>query len=371
MTGQGPTLLIFLGGMGGTGVEDRVASARRAATLDTIGIAAAGGISRAIVVTDHPNLKADLAGVEVVADEGTHHFGSKLVEVIRDRGLGPVVYLGGGSVPLLRSEDFAMISETIESGKAVTNNRFSSDLVAWRVEDRSLDVLTGLDRDNPLARALQDSGVEVTEMPRTAETVFDIDTPSDLAILAVTGLGGDRLKVALQGLEIDLEPYQRLLPLFVDSAAELVVSGRVGTHSWQYLERETACRVRMFAEERGMGADGRKESGQVRSMVGYMLDAVGVERFFDILAELGDAAVIDTRVILAHRGVSVSRADRFLSDAGRWNEIEEPFLREFTKMARECSIPVLLGGHSLVSGGLMALNEFAWQQNEAGLLSRG
>jgi len=32
------------------------------------------------------------------------------------------------------------------------------------------------------------------------------------------------------------------------------------------------------------------------------------------------------------------------------------------------SIPVLLGGHSLMSGGLMLLNEFAWQESEAGEL---
>ena len=43
-----------------------------------------------------------------------------------------------------------------------------------------------------------------------------------------------------------------------------------------------------------------------------------------------------------------------------------PFLRDFTRAAVEAPIPVLLGGHSLMSGGLMALNEFAWAERDAG-----
>jgi hypothetical protein len=151
-----------------------------------------------------------------------------------------------------------------------------------------------------------------------------------------------------------------VLPLFVDQTKQLLVAGRVGTHAWLYLERETACRVRLFAEERGMEADGRASDGSARSLLGYHMEAVGLERFFETLAELGDAAFIDTRVLLAHKRVEATREDRFLSDLGRWQEISDPFLRDFTRAALEAPIPVLLGGHSLMSGGLMALNENAW-----------
>jgi hypothetical protein len=126
----------------------------------------------------------------------------------------------------------------------------------------------------------------------------------------------------------------------------------------------------MFAEERGMEANGRVAKGEARSLVGYFLEEAGYGRFFEALSDLGDAAFIDSRVLLAHRRIDATRADRFLSDAGRWREIGDEFLRDFTMAANEASIPVLLGGHSLVSGGLMALNEFAWQQSEAGLLSK-
>lgn len=118
-----------------------------------------------------------------------------------------------------------------------------------------------------------------------------------------------------------------------------------------------------------MEADGRAESGGVRSLLGFYIEEGGCERFFGLLAELGDAAIIDTRVLLAHKRIAASRTDRFLSDARQPDGIGDPFLREFTRAATEARIPVLLGGHALVSGGLMALSEFAWEQSEAGLLA--
>ena len=104
--------------------------------------------------------------------------------------------------------------------------------------------------------------------------------------------------------------------------------------------------------------------GSSRSLLGYHLQAVGLARFFDELPTLGDAAFIDTRVLLAHLGLRPSRADRFLSDLGRPDEIEDRFLRELTEAAATAAIPVLLGGHSLVSGGLMALIEVAWREHD-------
>ena len=62
--------------------------------------------------------------------------------------------------------------------------------------------------------------------------------------------------------------------------------------------------------------------------------------------------------------MAASREDRFLSDLGEADAISEPFLRDFTRSALSATIPVLLGGHSLMSGGLMALNEHAWALGE-------
>jgi len=367
-----PTLVVFLGGLGGSAVEDTMAAACRAAALDTIAAAqASASFRQAIVVTDEPSAFAGLpAGVLVDADDGPpgragFHFGRRLVGVIDRYDLEAVVYLGGGSLPLLTADDLAGIARACErDGVLVTNNFFSSDLVAFRPAS-ALCRIEPPESDNALARALAEgAGLSVQALPRTVATQLDIDGPTDLAVLTLTGGGGTRLRAVLDGLALDLSRYRRALSLFTDRSAEVIVAGRVGSHAWPYLERETACRVRLFAEERGMQADGRAREGSARSLLGLYLDEVGPERFFEGVAQLGDAAFIDTRVLLAHRGVEAARADRFLSDLGEWREIAEPFLREFTRAAVNAAIPVLLGGHSLVSGGLMALNEFAWQEWE-------
>jgi len=362
----GPALIVFLGGLGDSPVEEMVAGARVAASLDSIEAALqSGGYRGAVLVTDGRfPLPALPEGVLLDADGGPFHFGRRLTEVVHRHGLQRLVYLGGGSLPLLGAPELAAVAEGLaEDGVLVTNNHYSSDMVGFAGE--ALERIEPPESDNRLARALsEEAGLSVRALERTVASQLDIDAPTDLAVLALTGEGGPRLRDYLQTLDLDTERYRRVLPLFSDRNAEITVAGRVGSHAWQYLERETACRVRLFAEERGMEADGRAAAGEARSLVAFFLEAAGPLRFFQALAELGDAAFIDTRVLLAHFRIEAARADRFLSDLGRWREISEPFLRDFTQAAGEASIPVLLGGHSLVSGGLMALNEFAWRERE-------
>jgi len=359
-------LVVFLGGLGDSPVEEMVAGARVAASLDTIEAALqSGSYAGAVLVTDGRfRLPALPEGVTVDADGGHFHFGRRLAEVVRRHGLERVVYLGGGSLPLLGARELAAVAAALaEEGALVTNNHYSSDMVGFATE--ALERIEPPDSDNRLARALsEEAGLSVRPLERTVATQLDIDGPTDLAVLALTGEGGPRLRDYLQALDLERERYRRVLPLFSDRKAEIIVAGRVGSHAWQYLEREIACRVRLFAEERGMEADGRAAAGEARSLVAFFLEAAGPQRFFQALAELGDAAFIDTRVLLAHFRIEAGRPDRFLSDLGRWREISEPFLRDFTQAAAEAAIPVLLGGHSLVSGGLMALNEFAWRERE-------
>ena len=66
---------------------------------------------------------------------------------------------------------------------------------------------------------------------------------------------------------------------------------------------------------------------------------------------------MDNRVILAARGLWPATEDRFNSDLLRWERVSEPFLRRFTRAAASARVPVVMGGHSVVAGGLMALVE--------------
>src|SRR3990170_2802369 len=80
----------------------------------------------------------------------------------------------------------------------------------------------------------------------------------------------------------------------------------------------------------------------------------------DVVAELADGAVLDSRVLLADRlGADEHRwpaaEDRFASDLLRADGVADPWLRELTASAAAAAVPVLLGGHSLVGPGLPLL----------------
>jgi hypothetical protein len=374
--------------MGGSPVEEMLAEALRAAALDSLEEAlGTGAFAGALLATDTPERPGPLPpGVTVDPDRGPFHFGQRLAGLIEQHHIESAVYFGAGSVPLLRGSDFAAIASGLGAASRVviSNNFYSGDLIAFRPASALLGVEPPA-ADNALPRLLRDqAGLESLPLPRSTATQFNIDSPADLAALALHGGasaeggqtaarlggsapgGGPRLSCLLSSLDLDVTLYQRCLPLLTDPSAEVLVAGRVGSQVWQFLERETACRIRVFSEERGMvaaqrvSADGGR--GSARSLLAYHLQAVGLARFFEELATLGDAAFIDTRVLLAHLGLHPSRADRFLSDLGRASEIEDPFLREFTEGAARAAIPVVLGGHSLVSGSLMALIEVAWRE---------
>jgi hypothetical protein len=83
-------------------------------------------------------------------------------------------------------------------------------------------------------------------------------------------------------------------------------------------------------------------------------------RFFETLATMGQAVFLDNRVILAHRRLWPSAADRFHSDLRQSDQVTDPFLRALTEEAMAAPVPVIMGGHSLVAGGMYALIEAAW-----------
>ena len=346
-----PVLVAFLGGVGGSPVEEMLAEALRAAALDSLEEAlGTGAFAGAFLAADAPDRLGRLpAGVTVDPDHGSFHFGRRLAGLIERHHIESVVYFGAGSVPLLRGSDFAAIASGLGAALRVviSNNFFSGDLIAFRPASALLGVEPPA-ADNALPRLLRDqAGLESLPLPRSAATQFNIDSPADLAALALHSGAGPRLSCFLSSLDLDMAPYQRCLALLTDPLAEVLVAGRVGGQVWQYLERETACRVRVFSEERGMVAAQRVSAGGGRggaqSLLAYHLQAVGVARFLEELATLGDAAFIDTRVLLAHLGLHPSRADRFLSDLGRASGDRRPLLARVHGSGRH-------GGHPRPAG---------------------
>ncbi len=354
--------------MHGEPIEDELGRSLAESALDLLEEAlATDAFAGALLVADNDSLASRLPnGVTLDLDKGPFHFGKRLAQVIRKRHIARPFYAGAGGVPLLRGSDLAAIAKRLNDsdGVIISNNYFSADLVAF-APGNAIKRIALPASDNFLPRLLHDQAGLVSEpLPRSSATQFNIDSPADLAILKLCGGAGPRLTKYLASFEARTEPYERLMTHLIDPQAEVLVAGRVGSAAWSYLERETACRVRLFSEERGMQAAGRAGPGEARSMLAFHLRGVGQTKFFQHLAELGDVACIDTRPLLSHLGIDASRADRFNSDLGCPEQIENGYLREFTQAAIDAPLPVILGGHSLVSGGLMLLTEAAWRAED-------
>ncbi|MEX2546223.1 MAG: hypothetical protein WD830_00370, partial [Chloroflexota bacterium] len=162
-----------------------------------------------------------------------------------------------------------------------------------------------------------------------------------------------------------LDRMQAAAREFLDRTSEVLVAGRVSSRTWQYLETETACRIRVLSEERGMHAAGTDEAGTARSILGQWIAIAGPERAFgELLPEVSRAAFIDLRPALVQLGIRPSRADRFAADLGLVDQIEDVRLREIVAAACASPVPVILGGHTLVGGCLELLNQWAWDERD-------
>jgi hypothetical protein len=104
-----------------------------------------------------------------------------------------------------------------------------------------------------------------------------------------------------------------------------------------------------------------------RSLLAAFLGRASPAELIGELTRLGDAVVLDTRVLMAALSGSADAAhwpseeDRFASDFGDAGRVGTPWLRELTAAAAASPVPVLCGGHGLVSDGLRLIVAAAWQ----------
>jgi hypothetical protein len=300
-------------------------------------------------------------------------FGARLIAALRDVPAGGLIVLGSGAIPLASLADRrSFVTCAGGSGPlAITNNRFSSDILA--VADVAL--LNGLPAsfaaDNALPRWLAEhAGVPVADLRGRHRLGVDLDSPLDLILLGAHGAAID------PGPHPEDRPVAQRLEgirqVLADPAAELVVAGRTSAAALAWLEGFARCRVRALVEERGLRASSlppreRPQDRPIarpqrppRSLLGSILDRDGPGALGARLAELGDAALVDSRVLLAHRlgadeaGWPVAE-DRFESDLLSPASISDPWLAALTTSAASAPIPVLLGGHSLVGPGIRLL----------------
>jgi hypothetical protein len=358
-------LILMAGAVEAPGPAVRlVQEARQAAALDTLAAAESTGLlDLLIVATNDRALAAELpAQVRVDLDpaEGEFRFGHRLAELVDRYQLTHAFYMGAGAAPLIGAPELERIGRSLLGGEGlvVTNNLHSSDWAAFTPAAAIKGYEDRIMRDNSLAWVLhREAGLAADSWPASAVSRLDIDTPTDVLVLALHPGCGARLAQLLSQQELETGKLERARRVLAAEGSHVMVCGRVGSTTWRALEERTLCWVRLIAEERGMVASGRQARGEVRSLLGAYLDAVGLDRFFQSLESWADAVFMDNRVILAHEGLWPSAEDRFASDLGWVDEVEDPFLANLTRHAWGASTPIVLGGHSLVAGGLLALVE--------------
>jgi hypothetical protein len=365
----------------------------------------AGPLTRALAETRHELAErqgkaflaagADSVGIVEGPPDG-RSFGERLAAELRGRRRrfghgghpGGVVVLGSGSIPLARPTDLRFFVDVAAGspGRAVANNRFSADIVAIS-RPADLAQLPPLPADNALPRWLEEkAGVAVSDVRARWRLGIDIDSPLDALLLdgasaaddtedAATPAASLRTKMARVGdvkaplLGARLAQLSEVMP---NKRAELLVAGRVSASTLRWLENGVACRVRALVEERGLrAASCLAQSGVTtgdrppHSILGELLDRDGPESLGRIVERLADAAVIDTRVLLAHRLGADEAAwpdpeERFASDLLLPPMISDPWLCTLTVAAStRRSVPIILGGHTLVNGGLRLLAQRA------------
>ncbi len=369
-------VVIFEGGRARTEVERRLLSVRKGVALDNAQKAlSADGIDEVILATNYSDLveRADRLGVSTneTADTGKFHFGEHLQHVVELYELDSVIYLGGATLPLIRVDDFTSIADKLRTYKnvVVVNNVQSADLTAF-TPGSILQHIDPPDNDNFLGYLLREAGLRRVLIENSARINFDIDAPMDVLILQQCKNVGPGTRAALNDLDMPNGHLIRALKVIERSGSgdypELALIGRVSPVIMAVINANLKLRLRAYSEERGMKALGREDRGEVVSLVGHFLEAVGPEAFFSYLASVTDVALIDTRVLMSHLGLRLPAGDRFNSDLGLADRIENDWLREFTRAAYNAPIPVVLGGHSLIYGGLWAVLD-EWGLLESGL----
>jgi CTP:molybdopterin cytidylyltransferase MocA len=292
-------------------------------------------------------------------------FGARLRRLVRDLRPGGLVVLGAASLPLATPADRRAFVEAAaaETPGALANLRHSADAIAIAGAGDVLRDLPDLASDNALPRWLAEvAGIPVRDLRARRRLAMDVDSPLDLLLLAATPAGRGLPMPGPADADAVRTRLAALRGVAADPSAELLVAGRTAAADLRWLERSTRSRTRALVEERGLRTAasgallGRPNRRPPRSVLGELLDRDGPGSLGRQIASLADGALVDSRVMLAHRLGADERGwpspeDRYASDLLLPGRVRDPWLRDLTAAALEAPIPVLLGGHGLVGPG--------------------
>jgi hypothetical protein len=369
------TALIMLGKSGASNCEVLVHNARRKAAIHTVqNLSRIDKVENIIVAVpqqekliweqdNHFNNTSENVIWDLDSLNHHFHFGRRVSEIVKKNNLGCMLYVGGGSMPLLKPTILEEVIEKLIQARdkyAITNNFHSSDWLG--ITDGSvLPMLTKwLPRDNMLGWVLQNKGGFIVDtLPPSAGTQLDIDTPTDLVAMRWHPDTPSEMRSFL----INNLPHESLMrwkkaaQKLNTPGSRVALIGRVSPYLWQMMQSNLEVWIRVFSEERGMTSRGRWGDGSVQSLLGHYIDLLGANVLFETLDDMVDVSFVDSRVYMAHHGKWPTASDRYASDLFQIQQIKNESLRKFTQAALKSNSPTILGAYGSVSGGLYSLVE--------------
>ncbi|MBE3556973.1 MAG: hypothetical protein IMW91_07895 [Firmicutes bacterium] len=337
-------------------------TARRAATWDTVERLLASGTYAAVVVATNRAevaLQARQEGAIAVPMPTAGGLAALLVDVAARFGAQGLLCLGGAAAPLLDASSFAEIAARLQRPGIWANNPQSADMTAFAPATLAQALLPGplYCSDNQLAVSLSErTGLPLQLLPLETPWICDFDTPTELLMMEGHPHLGPHLASFLATIDWPRQRRDAVLSALADHPyTELALIGRVPPHAVAFLNAHLRLRIRVFSEERGMKALGRTHEETVRSLLGYFVESVGLPAFLQALGQVADAVLWDTRPLWAHLGLHWEEELRFRADLGDAENRGEEWFDRWQEALAAAPLPILCGGHALVSGAVRFL----------------
>tara|TARA_B100000945_G_C20427032_1_gene621139 strand:- start:8959 stop:10122 length:1164 start_codon:yes stop_codon:yes gene_type:complete len=298
-----------------------------------------------------------------------YNFGHRVSSIVQNYQIKKLLYLGGGSMPLLQDQTLRSIISKLSQSSinyAITNNLHSSDWIGINNALIITDLIDQLPRDNMFAWLLKNEyDFTIESLKPSTETLLDIDTPNDLLALR----WHPNTEETLRSFLINKLPTQaqnkwiNAAKIMSKPGSRVTLIGRVSPQVSQMLQAKLQVWTRIFSEERGMTARKNNRIDKIQSIIGNFVDLNGADLFFENLDQMIDVGYMDTRVYLAQQKKYPTRSERFASDLYQTKNIKHQALRKLVIASLKCNAPIILGAHGSVSGGLYALIDCIKQQS--------
>ncbi len=369
---SGTNCLITLGGIGAGRLEQLMRTALESACVDLSDTCNQAGIfSNITLITDQPVTIETDNWSDVMYTNPDQTFGEVLetyFEATNSKlGESPLVYFGAGSAPLIQDVDIIDLASTLDRASqniCAANNIYSADYFGVNPGNIIAILYPGPLSDNEIPKRLsEENRAEVVELARSSRSQFNIDVTADLATLLLADTKGTKLRSFLQthsqllrqATQCQWSAAQHL----TDKESQVLVYGRTSSRIWKYLETESASKIRIIAEERGLGTAPPEHRSY--STLGDLINSEGAETFFTkTLPLMCDAAFIDLIPILAYLHPDTTQEDRHAAFLMDESNIEHPGLQTIIHGINNSPIPIAIGGHTLVGSGIELLNQRVW-----------